>query len=953
MDEIKQKINSLIELEDKFNPLTDNEIAEQIGCKRSYITRIRFNMGIEDSRIRFKEAVTKEILKIINENVNIDIQAIHEILVSHGVNISIYHIKQIMGTLDEDYEIVDKEEDVFKSIIGSKQSLENCIKLAKSAILYPPNGLHTLIIGESGVGKSLLAQKMFEFGLMKGKFKPDMKMVTFNCADYSENPQLLLSQLFGAKKGAYTGADASHPGFIERADGGVLFLDEIHRMSPEGQEILFSVIDYGKYRRLGETEVERNINVLIIAATTEAPEKYLLDTFLRRIPMLIKIPPLRDRSLDEKIDLIKNCFSVQAKKTAKKIKIQRDAFVSFILYNPKGNIGKVNNEIQVSVAKAYLSALSHSQNELFVGMDNLSNEVKSSLLNIKQYRKELDEIVPIEGVVISENSVREKLSAKLTTGRESKSIFEYIDEKYNEMVNNQDDKSIINHTILDDIEKKIRSDISFENKEVNRKQLIEVIGSELIKVIEDSIRYCSLEAKIDSRLFYSISLHIFEVINRINSNRYIISPNIGQVELKYPEEYFYAKEMLRYISGQYNIRFPNEEVGIIALYLRSLTDYSDHENAIGILVITHGRVAGELVKISETLVGTENVMSLEMEMKDNPESILNIASEKIIELNKGKGVLLLVDMGSLTSFGYILQESLKIPIRTLDRVEINLLIEAIRISKRKDMTLDDLFLELKNLQCYKEENQNVTLKKLLIITVCLTGLGTSLYLKELINSTINDINVEVISLGILGKEGFSEIVKRIKVDYDILAIVGTVNPAIYNIPYIPISEVIEGKLSQKIRYLLEQKMPRAIIKFDKRLIFHSKKFNSKDEIICYLCNKMHELKYVNSDYKNGVLEREKMGSTNMIDSTGQGIAILHTQFTKDILKPGIALMTLKEKMFWGDINVDVIFVMATNNDSRDIVEKFNREVFHNQLFMKTIRDSKGKDEIEDIFKKLF
>lgn len=80
-------------------------------------------------------------------------------------------------------------------------------------------------------------------------------------------------------------------------------MDEIHRLPPEGQEMLFYFIDSGSYNRLGESEHKRTSNVLFICATTENPSSALLKTFLRRIPMTIHIPSLEERSLNERVDL--------------------------------------------------------------------------------------------------------------------------------------------------------------------------------------------------------------------------------------------------------------------------------------------------------------------------------------------------------------------------------------------------------------------------------------------------------------------------------------------------------------------------------------------------------------------------------------------------------------------------------------------------------------------------
>lgn len=79
--------------------------------------------------------------------------------------------------------------------------------------------------------------------------------MTVNCAQYANNPELLTSQLFGHLKGAFTGADSDKIGAFQSAEGGVLFLDEVHRLSPEGQEKLFTFLDQGIIYRMGETNL--------------------------------------------------------------------------------------------------------------------------------------------------------------------------------------------------------------------------------------------------------------------------------------------------------------------------------------------------------------------------------------------------------------------------------------------------------------------------------------------------------------------------------------------------------------------------------------------------------------------------------------------------------------------------------------------------------------------------
>lgn len=136
---------------------------------------------------------------------------------------------------------INKEESPFDKLIGAQTSLKNQIEQAKAAIFYPPNGLHTLIVGQTGVGKTLFANMMYNHAKYINKLGENSPFIVFNCADYYNNPQLLISHLFGHTKSAFTGANTEKPGIVEKADTGILFLDEIHRLPPEGQEMLFTL----------------------------------------------------------------------------------------------------------------------------------------------------------------------------------------------------------------------------------------------------------------------------------------------------------------------------------------------------------------------------------------------------------------------------------------------------------------------------------------------------------------------------------------------------------------------------------------------------------------------------------------------------------------------------------------------------------------------------------------
>ncbi len=271
----------------------------------------------------------------------------------------------------------------FSRFVGADQSLKKCIDQARSAILYPPNGLHTLIIGETGTGKSYFAEAMYDFAVETGMVNKNTEFVIYNCASYSENPQLLLSQLFGYKKGAFTGADRECPGIIDQADGGVLFLDEAHRLSPEGQEKMFLLIDKGIFQRLGETQNYRKAAIRIIAATTEDPKNALLSTFLRRIAVVINIPPLEKRSFDERVRFVFRFLWDESRNIGKNFQVDLEVIKALVLYKCPGNIGQLRGDIRCLCASAYLEYYYQKKSEgISVELTHLPDSVERGLCDV-------------------------------------------------------------------------------------------------------------------------------------------------------------------------------------------------------------------------------------------------------------------------------------------------------------------------------------------------------------------------------------------------------------------------------------------------------------------------------------------------------------------------------------------------------------------------------------------
>src|SRR5690606_5465432 len=178
-------------------------------------------------------------------------------------------------------------------LLGQSPPMRSVYQLI-GKVLHSP--VSVLITGETGTGKELVARAIHDCGYRRSK-----TFIVQNCASLPEN--LLESELFGYRKGAFTGADRDHTGLLDAADNGTLFLDEIGDMPLALQAKLLRVLQEGEVRPLGSTETHK-VDVRIIAATHQNLHKrvqegrFREDLFYRLSHFPIELPPLRARDED-------------------------------------------------------------------------------------------------------------------------------------------------------------------------------------------------------------------------------------------------------------------------------------------------------------------------------------------------------------------------------------------------------------------------------------------------------------------------------------------------------------------------------------------------------------------------------------------------------------------------------------------------------------------------------
>lgn len=589
----------------------------------------------------------------------------------------------------------NKEIPVLEKLIGYNGSLENNIKQAKAAILYPPNGLHTLLYGPTGVGKTTFAKAMYEYALSIKKFTKENPFIIYNCADYSGNNQLLMSHLFGHTKGAFTGAEVEKEGLVETANNGILFLDEVHRLPPEGQEMLFTIIDTGEYRRLGESNNVRKTNLLLIAATTEEPKSNLLSTFLRRIPSVIKFSNLSEKPLSERINFIRYFFFKESLTVEAPICVPKEIIKMLLTYDCLGNIGQLKNDIQMLCASAFVDYMLDELNYLTVKMSHISNNYEQFFSSSRNESEEIDNIMlkyDKSSIIFDYKNQKSTLNILEKYEDETENNFySTMMEKSNEFYNKGLSYSEIKKNFNNQIQLFFDSDKELKSKEA----LVKIVPKKTIEIIDKVIKETSHEFDFEynKSIIYGMSLHVDSLIKRLNDGEINNISNEKHKKLKDHKLQKIAESIKKKLETEFNTLIPQNEVSLIALLLSTVSTISSLSsyNKVGIIVIMHGQYAAtDIANTANQFLGTAHAKSMNMPLDESISSVLEKTIALAKKVHEGKGILLLVDMGSLVNFGEIISEKLNIKVETIEMVSTPMVIEATRKALNSETTLESI-----------------------------------------------------------------------------------------------------------------------------------------------------------------------------------------------------------------------------------------------------------------------
>jgi transcriptional regulator with AAA-type ATPase domain/transcriptional regulatory protein LevR len=683
----------------------------------SFVLKLKFDFECEEQVFKNSMYLKVKILDIVNYN--LDDKFINKESQLSVKDKNILLEEEIEEGMIESDDNIKSKDGILHGIIGAEDSLKKQIEHAKAAILYPPNGLNMIITGPTGVGKTTLVEALYRYAIDFGNLQQNAPFIVFNCADYSDNHQLLVSQLFGYVKGAFTGAEKDKQGLIDYANNGILFLDEVHRLPYEGQEMLFTLMDKGVFRRLGETSNTRIANVLLITATTEDPNSSMLQTFLRRIPVIIKLPSLEERTLKERMSFIFNFFKEESNRIGIPIKVSKEVVKGFMLYECRGNIGQLKSDIQLICARAFLDYKTFNREQVEIKISQISDRVRDGFFKLAEKRGELLQFFNLntnENIIFdvceskTNNLNNDQLMHNYTVNENMYSLISTTwDSMSEEGLPNIQKRKIINLKIENYFETLFHG-LSPKNPNQPINAITKIVNIKIVEAVTNAIKELEnvYEMEIEDRHIYGLVLHINNFIERGISGQVLVHPKQEKIKKDYPKELEIAQHLKHSIENNLQISIPDSEITFLTMFLYAIKS-GNTPKSIGVLVISHGKAtASTMVDVANTLLETDHAKAIDMPLEEKVEVALAKAISIVKQIDMGKGVLILVDMGSIARFAEIIIEKTGIQTKTIEMVSTAMVIEATRKSLLPNMSLDLLYNDVINMRQFIGRKQVIS-----------------------------------------------------------------------------------------------------------------------------------------------------------------------------------------------------------------------------------------------------
>ena len=375
--------------------------------------------------------------------------------------------------------------------------------------------------------------------------------------------------------------------------------------------------------------------------------------------MVICIPPLRKRTFEERLYLIKNFFKEESIRLNKEIYVSLNSMRALLSYNYPNNVGQLKSDIQLICAKSYSLYLTNKKDDVRIVSRNLPSYIQDGLYKEKEHRSIWNKLI---GEEIDFFKFSSKSTESFSFDNNDAGIYSFIKNK----LENLKSQGVSNIDIEEILEKDIANYYTISSNaitnEINRKNLYNIMDDNILDCFDLIINYINkqLNHTLNSNIYTAFALHINTLIRRINNDKPIVNPNLSKIKKLYKKEFQIALGIREILENTLNISVPLEECGYLALFLVPEMKFSDSiDDMVKIIVIAHGEsTASSMKDVVSKLLGEDCIIAIDAPIEISAAEILNKLRDIIKNTKSNGGYLLLVDMGSFTTFAEIIEDEI-------------------------------------------------------------------------------------------------------------------------------------------------------------------------------------------------------------------------------------------------------------------------------------------------------
>lgn len=702
---------------------------------------------------------------------------------SKAIGIQRTNMSSILNTLTADglikktvgrpvrYFLAQKPEDLqefmcFTNMVGFNGSLRRVVQLAKAAILYPQQSLDTLIIGARGTGKSFLATLMHQFAIERGILKPNAELRVFDGNYYQNREDAAIGELFGNNGGQ---------NLFEALRGGILLIDNAQLLPARVRSLICGML-------------ERGGPMVILVCNDD--EKNAVADFQSKLPIVIELPPLGERPLTERMELISKQFAMEAVRAKRTLAINAEVLRCLLLYDCTYNINQLKLDIKVGCANAYVRGYRKKGDRLDVYIGDFEHYVRDGFAHYKEFRKEAEEIIPSDyGYLFSGSSM--EMTPIERSRLEGRSIYDYMEERARNLAENGLPEKDIELILDAEVESSFfRYQNEIQKQAVNKSQLSKLVSERVIELVDEFLAEAStiLQKDYSSSVFHGLCLHIDSILKRRHLQMRLSERQVVAIAQGHNMEYTLSLRFVEKLRHEYMVDFPIDEAVLITMFLcYNVSAERNTRNPVMLFMFRGDDLAKAFVKSIEAITKNDNVFYFDIPFKKEPEELYPELCEHIKKINRGGGVLAFCDSTISESFLDSISSETGIPIRQIPFPIVLAMAESSYIVAAHDNIDAARSQMLTVLRAYMPLNKKV------IVTLCSTGDGGAQRLKEYITRYGEIEDTEVIALGAADREELTKQLRNLLKTRSIHCIVGVYDPKLFSIPFISISDIFSAR----------------------------------------------------------------------------------------------------------------------------------------------------------------